>query len=196
MSLLIVLEGIDGSGKTTLAKGLESYYSNKGKKVFRTFEPTKSLLGNTIRNNDIGDNRAETLLFVADRICHTKEMKEKMDEGYVVICDRYFSSTLAYQSATTTDSKYPDEFIRKLNSEFFDVPDITFLVDIDPEIGSKRVNTRGEELSRFEKLTFQKAVRSNYLKIAEEMKFTILDGSKTPEEVLSDAIEQLKKLEA
>ena len=167
--LFIVLEGIDGSGKTTLRDGICDSLKGMGFDAVPTAEPTDGRLGSILRNGGTDNPLAEALLFVADRACHTDEIKGLIERGVSVVCDRYYASTLAYQSAGSGGPDY--DLLVTLNELATIEPDITFLLDIDPEKGMSRVDDRGEEKSKFEKLEFQRRVRENYLSIAREKGF-------------------------
>lgn len=187
--LFIVLEGIDGSGKTTLRDGICNSLKSNGFDAIPTAEPTNESIGRFLRDGGTDNQLAEALLFVADRACHTDDIKEKLEKGISVVCDRYYASTLAYQSAGSGGPDY--DLLVTLNELATIEPDVTFLLDIDPEKGMSRVDDRGEERSKFEKLEFQKRVRAKYLEIAEEKGFIILDATLSKETLLSQAMEHI-----
>lgn len=187
--LFIVLEGIDGSGKTTLRDGICDSLKGMGFDAVPTAEPTDGRLGSILRNGGTDNPLAEALLFVADRACHTDEIKGLIEKGVSVVCDRYYASTLAYQSAGSGGPDY--DLLVTLNELATIEPDITFLLDIDPEKGMSRVDDRGEEKSKFEKLEFQRRVRENYLSIAREKGFIILDATGSRETLLSQSMEHI-----
>ena len=189
--LFIVLEGIDGSGKTTLRDGICNSLKNNGFEAIPTAEPTNEKIGRFLRDGGTDNQLAEALLFVADRACHTDDIKEKLERGISVVCDRYYASTLAYQSAGSGGPDY--DLLVTLNELATIEPDITFLLDIDPEKGLSRVDDRGEERSKFEKLEFQKRVRAKYLEIAEEKGFIILDATLSKETLLLQAMEHIRE---
>ena len=187
--LFIVLEGIDGSGKTTLARGLKSQLESvKGWEVVLTAEPTAGPVGSLLREERIDSPRAEAMLFIADRACHTDAIRKLTEEGKTVICDRYYASTLAYQSASGSSPVLDYDLLVRMNESVTMEPDITILLDIDPEVSGGRVDSRGEQKSKFERLEFQKRVRDNYLRIAKERGFSVLDASKSPEDLCSEAM--------
>lgn len=187
--LFIVLEGIDGSGKTTLARGLKSQLESvKGWEVVLTAEPTAGPVGSLLREERIDSPRAEAMLFIADRACHTDEIRKLTEEGKTVICDRYYASTLAYQSASGSGPVLDYDLLVRMNESVTMEPDITMLLDIDPEVSGGRVDSRGEQKSKFERLEYQKRVRDNYLRIAKERGFCVLDASKSPEMLCSEAM--------
>lgn len=184
----IVIEGIDGSGKTTLARRLAA-----GRDVWLTAEPTKGRLGTMLRSGELGDipPAAEALLFAADRSIHTVEIEAELEKGRWVICDRYAGSTVAYQSASMGDAADWD-WLNSMQAHSVIRPDAVILLDMDPEESMARVGTRGEELSRFEKLDFQRRVRSAYLRLAEQFGYIVIDASKGADEVFADAVEALR----
>lgn len=186
----IVIEGIDGSGKTTLANRIAEAVG--GADI--TFEPTKSKLGSALRSGSFGEipPAAEALLFAADRAIHTEEIKKALDSGRWVICDRYLGSTVAYQSASFGDAADWD-WLLSMQSKSVITPDLTILLDIDPEKGLSRVTTRGEELSRFEKLDFLKRVRSAYLRLSEILDYQVVDASQPQEEVAEEVLSIMEK---
>ncbi len=101
--MFIVFEGIDGSGKSSVIARLKESLEASGRKVMVTAEPTDSAVGRLVAETDGLNPETEALLFTADRAIHTERVKKWMAEGYDVISDRYFASTLAYQSAAGMD---------------------------------------------------------------------------------------------
>ena len=186
----IVIEGIDGSGKTTVAKTIAEAVGGAD----LTFEPTKGVLGQALRSGSLGEipPAAEALLFAADRAIHTEEIKKKLDEGVWVICDRYLGSTVAYQSASFGDAADWD-WLLDMQKKSVITPDLTILLDLDPEAGLGRVNVRGEELSRFEKLDFLKKVREAYLRLADILNYHVVDASQSAEKVAQDVLRIMEK---
>lgn len=189
--LFIVLEGIDGSGKSSAVERLKAHLESKGVKVMTTAEPTKGMIGKLVAETDDLTPETEALLFTADRACHTEEMKKWLSEGYAVITDRYFGSTLAYQSAAGMDI----DWLKAINSKVTMKADYTFLLDVDPEVSFARVGKRGEEISRFEKLDYQKKVRAAYLGFADEFEYIRIDASRTADEVAASMISIISKEE-
>jgi len=194
-SLFITLEGIDGSGKSVLAKGLHSQLEQRGGRVVCTREPTDSWLGEAVKRcySEEIDILSETMLFVADRAQHAREIRNWMGRGKIVISDRYHDSTVAYQTVRLA-SRVPDGedgAFRRLVSlgELVGlVPDLTILLDISPKTALKRIGTRGEESSRFERLDYLEGVRKNYLRLASENpRIAVIDASLPPDDVLKQA---------
>ena len=192
--VFIVLEGIDGSGKTTLAKSLKDRLEAKGYKTQLTAEPTSGTIGSLLRSEKINDPKAETLLFIADRSCHTSEIIDLLDKGISVISDRYYASTLAYQSAALEGPSFEYPLLEEMNKAVIREPDITILLDLDPEVSVGRVSSRGEQISKFERLEFQRRVRNNYLKIAEKHNFIVLDASCTQDALCDEAMGHIDRI--
>jgi dTMP kinase len=186
----IVFEGADGAGKSSLCRRIRDELASRGIDAVLTAEPTHEGIGAFIRSGDAGSisQRTEALLFVADRNDHTERISKLVSEGKVVLCDRYFASTVAYQSARLDGDASDREWLIQINRQFIDRPDTTILLDIDPEVGMGRVGDRGEEISKFERLDFQNQVRANYLGLAKEFGFHVLDASRTQDEVFREAM--------
>lgn len=191
VGLFVVFEGIDGSGKSSVCRSIKKILEAEDENVIITAEPTDSDIGRMIRNGENFTPETEALLFVADRACHTVEIKKWVGEGLIVLCDRYYASTLAYQAASL--GKDVDlEWLTTINEKVSIEPDLTFLLDVDPIKGLDRVGKRGET-SRFEHLEYQKKVRENYLEIAEKRGFTIIDASKGRRTVASEVLKIIRK---
>jgi dTMP kinase len=192
----IVFEGADGAGKSSLCRRISEELSSRGLETVLTAEPTHEGIGAFIRSGDAGSisQRTEALLFVADRNDHTEKIKKMVSEGKVVLCDRYFASTVAYQSAKLDGDSSDREWLIEINRQFIAEPDATILLDIDPKVGMNRVGVRGEEISKFERLDFQNQVRENYLRLAKEFGFSVVDASKTQDEVFAEAMGIVEKV--
>lgn len=189
--LFVVFEGIDGSGKTSVCEYTGKLLKESGFDVVITAEPTKDPIGTLIRSSIEGITQdAEALLFAADRAQHTVQIKKWVEDGKIVICDRYYASTLAYQSASFEGESSDMEWLRAMNDRIIMEPDITFLIDVSPETGLRRANTRGK-LSKFERTDYLGSVRDVYLSLAEEKGFTIMSGESPIPENASKAMEMI-----
>lgn len=166
MAPFIVVEGIDGCGKSTAAKALAE---RLGGDVVLTREPTDSWIGAAVRDGgeEASSPYLDALLFMADRAQHTLEIAEWVKNGMTVICDRYYHSTVAYQTASLKGKSLGDNFdwLLDANRRISIHPDITFLLLLDPERALERAGGRGN-LSRFERLDFLKEVQNNYGRLA------------------------------
>ncbi len=173
----IVFEGIDGSGKSSLIEKLDQH------DFYFTYEPTGSEVGQ-IADRIAGENTSPYLdmfLYMADRVSHTEDIRKKIESGKSVICDRYWGSTVAYQSAYDDISL---DYAEEVQRPFILEPDITILFDLDPEVALERISGR-EIRSKYEKLEFLNKVRENYLILAEKHGWVVIDAENTPEEVFS-----------
>ncbi len=174
--LFICLEGLDGCGKSTQAKLLARWLKKRGARVLLTSEPTQSPIGKLLRRSlKVGLGMpplAEALLFAADRAWHVKNVIEPaLEEGTIVVCERYFYSSLAYQGARGV----PQELIWEMN-KFFPQPDLAILIDVSPSVVMKRLKEK--DLDFFERdLEFQKRVRENYLKLFRKLRLPVIQGN-------------------
>lgn len=188
----IVFEGIDGAGTTTQIKKLEERFGTEN--VFRTAEPTSSETGKFLRRMLKGDfkvdERTASYLFAADRCEHIfgkGGVIENTEAGKVVLSDRYFFSSLAYQSVTCGK-----ELPELLNSPF-PLPEYLFYFKIDPEISLGRVTARGEQKEIYEKIGFQKKTAALYDAVMEEYKGEKGNGMKLIEVDASKSIEEISE---
>ncbi len=190
--MFIVLEGIDGCGKTTLLNNLSNFFlSKKTDYLLLTREPTKSKPGLLIRkwlNSKENHTNEEFLeLFVEDRREHLKKISQFIkDENSVVLCDRYHYSTFAYQKAQGISQEKLLSFF-----EEFPIPDIVFILDLPVETALSRISRRSPT-DLFEKKEFLEKVRKNYLDLKQLLSshnIFYLDASKKPQEVQKQAEE-------
>lgn len=193
--VFITLEGGEGSGKTTILKGIIEFLSDKYE-VFSTREPGGSRIAEQIRevilnteNTDM-DELTEALLYAASRSQHLKEkVLPNLKEGKVVICDRFLDSSLAYQGYARGIGI---EKVLKVNEFAVDncMPDLTIYIDLDPNIGLSRIKQNRRELNRLdmEKIQFHQKVREGYLIVAEMFpeRIVTIDGDRTVEEILDE----------
>lgn len=183
----IVFEGIDKSGKHTQAKLLVEHLHKKGEGVIYTQEPSpNNPAGRLIKDwlagkLDLTSGEAITLLYTADRHEHLKRVILPMlAEGKNVVCDRYFYSTIAYESAIFGVSQ---EWIRKLH-ENVRKPDVVIFIDIEPDVSLARKRARPHD--RLEKVELLEKVRDAYRKMAKEEGFFVVNGDRPKEEVFAD----------
>jgi dTMP kinase len=176
----ICIEGLDGSGKTTQAKLLAKKLQ-KGYNAVYTAEPSRGKIGTFIRNSYLyGEKRLssviEALLFAADRIEHVEnEVLPALNEGKLVISDRYVYSSLAYQGAAGLSL----EWIEKVNEHALK-PDLAVFIDVDPNTVLERLKRRK---SVMENLETQQKVRDVYLKFVAKGELVRLDGNRAKDEV-------------
>ena len=204
--LFITLEGGEGAGKSTQIQMLKSALEAMGKEVLLTREPGGSKGGEIIRPLLVSgeadwDAVSETLLFSAARRDHlTHKVWPALQEGKVVLCDRFADSTLAYQGYGRGDKPEIQEIVKKLYKivagDF--EPDLTLILDIDPKIGLKRSCDRaGNTEKRFENMdfSFHENLRQGFLKIASEnpKRCKIINADQSPELVHADIIKLVKE---
>lgn len=155
---LIVIEGIDGSGKSTCAKNLAEKLNSINIKTIYTFEPTHSRYGAKLREGMLSedlDTEEEFLLFVKDRKEHIEYMiKPALEEGYFIILDRYFYSSIAYQGAKGIDINR----IINMHKDFIIKPDIVFIFHLPIDIALNRIISKRGIADRFENETYLKKV--------------------------------------
>jgi len=181
----IVFEGLDGSGKSTQVDLLLKFLREKGEKVHSTAEPTQYLIGGLIKSWIANDWRSSSaclqLLFAADRAHHLeKEIIPLLKKGINVICDRYLFSSLAYGNL---DLDF--DWLLKINEKFI-LPDITFFIDVSPELCLERMKKERFSIELFEKEEKLEKVRKNFLKLAKKFEnIYLIDGEKSREEVFS-----------
>lgn len=194
---LITLEGIDGSGKSTVAEKLQKNFEIKTFKPVFTREPTRgTLTGNAVEKaiQSDTDQLAELFLFTADHAEHlAKIVKPALESGKIVISDRYSDSRYAYQGVTLkTRLENPLEWVKDLHRGWTVVPDLTFLFDIRPEVSIERCGKRGEQ-SKFEKLEFLQGVREIFLRLAAEdpERFIVIDASRSSEYIEKEVTEKI-----
>ncbi len=187
----ITFEGIDGSGKSCVAEAVVNNLLDKGLDVVFTTEPTRTWLGDAVKRSYTEDVSVftEALLFMADRATHTEQIKNWVEGGKIVVSDRYADSTYAYQ-AVRLKELVPDvmNWLIDFSRPFVVEPDLTLLLDVDPEVGLARIGSRDKKV-HFENASFLRDVRANYLHLAKSKKFIVIDASKPLEEVIKMALE-------
>ena len=185
--ILIVFEGIDGSGKSTQVQILKKILADKNLDVVIYREPSQSPWGQKIRENSAFSDsltpQEELDLFVKDRKDNVqKNLKPALAKNKIVLLDRYYFSTIAYQGAKGIDTAK----IRTLNEKFVVRPDLVFILDVDAEKGLQRIQDRKNKDLLFERQDFLVDVRKIFKSFQGDNIFHI-DSEKTPDEI-SDQI--------
>lgn len=201
----ITIEGPDGAGKTTVITEICKWLTTEGHDFISTREPGGIGIAEQIREvilstaNTEMDPRTEALLYAAARRQHlVQKVIPALEEGKIVLCDRFIDSSLAYQGVA-----------RKLGvDEVFEInkfaiqntmPDLTIMLMVEPEVGLERINKNRDaaEINRLdlETLDFHKAVHSGFMSLAEKNpdRIKVVDASQEPSVVVNDVIEVLKK---
>ena len=195
MGKFIVIEGIDGCGGQTQTNLLKKHFGENNI-LFLSFPAYDTNLGKIIddflHKRVVYNKDIELLIFYADILQFKQEILKALSEDKTIICDRYFTSTITYQSL---DNEKSIDKIFKLNDIFnLPIPDICFLLDISAEESQKRkTNEKGfDKLDRNESnLMFLDSVRQQYLKVAKNQifcKWEIIDGHKSISEVFNKII--------
>jgi dTMP kinase len=181
--VFIAIEGLDGSGKTTQANMLSKRLCSKYD-VICTAEPSRYKTGTFIRERCLYEEKrlpveAEALLFAADRVEHVqKEILPALEEGKIVVCDRYVYSSLAYQGSAGLSL----DWISAINASALK-PDFSVFIDVPPE---RVLNRLQRKKSVMETLETQRKVREVYLKFVEKGELAVIDGDRPKEEVAQE----------
>jgi len=182
--LFVVLEGIDGSGKTTISKILVDRLNRLGFKAEYTFEPTDSEIVEVIRGkySEYRDAYIDALTFALDRLLHLKrKVIPLLRDGFIVVSDRYMYSSVAYQAA----SGAPIEWVLLVN-KYALKPDVTIYLDVDPETGLRRRQFKTTRFPEFEVIDFARRVREVYLELVKRGLMISINATRPVEEVYRD----------
>jgi dTMP kinase len=187
--MLVTIEGLDGSGKTTVWEALQDVYPD----ATFTHEPTDSWYGEAVQRSledEAADPLAELFLYTADHADHLEStVRPALERGDLVISDRYYDSRIAYQGASLEDVvTRPMEYIRGIHSAFSIDPHLTIYLDVDPQTAVQR----SDAANKFERERYLAAVRANYERLLdnEPQRFVKVDASQSPEAVL-DRVEEI-----
>ena len=202
--LFITFEGTEGSGKTTLINKVIEYLDSKNIKSIKTREPGGIKIAEEIRNiilninNTQMDKITEALLYAASRRQHLVEkVIPYLEDGYVVICDRFIDSSLAYQGYARgigIDKVYG------INLYATDgvLPDYTFYIDVRPEVGLQRIQKNNREINRLdlESISFHERVYQGYKEVEKKFpdRFININGERDIEEVFLDIKKKMDEI--
>ncbi|MFH1392698.1 MAG: dTMP kinase [bacterium] len=179
----IVFEGLDGSGQSTQARLLHKHIKNsiltkeprQDNKIIKAALSAKKKLAPKILQEFFAQDREEHL---------EKDIIPALQKGKTVVCDRYAFSSFAYGVANNV----PIDYLLEINKDFL-MPDIVFFLDVPPQICMKRIKTRGDKKTLFEKKKTLEYVYENYKCLSRQFNFKIINGKKSIEKVF----EQIKK---
>jgi len=193
--MLVTLEGIDGSGKTTAWEALRDARGGDGFTFTR--EPTDAWYGDAVRRSvgdDDADPLAELFLYTADHAAHLSRVVEPaLADGDVVVSDRYSDSRYAYQGAALADDvPRAMEYVRGIHQPWTRPPDLTLYFDVDPETGAARSGAT----NKFEQAEFLADVRENYEQLVDydPERFVRIDANRAPEAVIEDVEDVLARV--
>jgi len=195
MKKFVTFEGIDGSGKSTVAKLVYKKLKSNGYNVVKTFEPTNTWIGKNVQRciETKSDPFVTAFTFIADRIDHCKKIQRWLDSDKIVLCDRYAESTYAYQGAQMQDLiNNPIKWLQGLSKNNIITPDRTYLFVIDPKTSLSRIQHR-DKLIPFEKAAFLEKVHKNYMLLAKGKRFFKLDATKTIDELVKICYDDIIK---
>jgi len=184
--VFICIEGLDASGKTTHARRLVRDLQKRGFEAICTTEPSVGEIGKFIRKYILQRRKrvpsvVEALLFAVDRVDHVeKEIKPALQEGKIVVSDRYVYSSLAYQGAAGLDIKW----IKGINKLALP-PDLAIYIDVPAEVVVRRLRRRR---SVMERLKIQRKVREVYMRLVKNGRLIPVDGNRPRDEVSKDVL--------
>ncbi len=190
--MFIVIEGIDGSGKTSLSNNLVKKLNELGKISIRFSEPTNYESGKFIRKflkGEVSLSKKEQInAFLSDRENSVKmNILPALEKNQNVILDRYYFSTAAYQAS----EEFSPEVILNLNlSKNFPKPDLLFYIEVQPEIALKRINNRNNQREIFESIEELTKINSNFLTVLPSSKI-LLDGLLSEEELVNSCLKHI-----
>ncbi len=201
--LFITIEGPDGSGKSTQIENIRKFFEDKNIEIVFTREPGGTPIGERIREI-ILDNRfkemdsmTEAMLYAASRAQHVAQIiRPALEAGKVVVCDRFVDSSLAYQGY----GRGLGEDVEIINSFAIKecMPDVTFLMKLDPDVGKHRIeeNRHDQDRLEHEKLSFHQKVYKGYLKLEEKYPDRIvgIDASKGIDEIRDEIYRKLEEI--
>lgn len=191
--LLLAFEGIDGSGKSTQARRFVEWARAQGYEVVSSREPTDGPWGRRIREARFTARLSpedELAAFLNDRKEHVETLiKPALARGAIVVVDRYYYSTVAYQGARGLD---PQALLAQ-NRAFAPIPDLVVLVDLDPKAALERIHARGQGQDLFENLGALTRVRELFLSLVDGH-VAVIDGARDPDSVFADVRGRIQKL--
>ena len=198
--IFISFEGPDGSGKSTQIEYLKDFFREHNINAVFTREPGGTPIGEKLReiildkeNHEMCD-MTEALLYAASRAQHVNELiRPEVEKGSIVVCDRFIDSSIAYQGY----GRNLGDGVRTINELAVDgcMPDLTFFMDLDPEVGKSRISADVQDRLESEAMEFHRKVYDGYMKLAERYKerYVIIDASATREEMRDAVLAKVKE---
>lgn len=199
--LFISIEGPDGSGKSTQIKNIKDFFADKKIDILFTREPGGTAIGERIREIILDNNcsemdyMCEAMLYAAARAQHVAQIiRPAIERGTVVICDRYVDSSIAYQGY----GRHLGKSVKIINDYAIGdcIPDVTFLLKLDPRVGKGRIKDEEKDRLEVEKDNFHLDVYEGYLKLAEANpdRIYVIDASRSIDEIKDDIYIKLEEL--
>lgn len=198
---LLVVEGIDGAGKTTQAKEIVKRLNKDGYNAAYTKEPTDQVIGQFIREKILSGNLdinrlALQYLFNADRVMHMEKIETLLEKGMIIVMDRYFWSSVAYAMADLghVQDWYLTAFsILSFYNQFL-LPDFSFFLRVSPSIALERIKTSGKHNEIYDTAEKLPQIESHYENLMKEFPgvFTIINAERSSEEITSDIVSLIK----
>ncbi len=199
----IVLEGLDGCGKSTQLKRLADTLTQKGETVILTAEPTDFETGAYLRRilseSQNKNMYLQAALFLADRLEHITHpefgIRQHLEQGHTVICDRYYYSSFAYQG-TASDIDWVIDM--NLNCREMLTPDLCVFLDVNPDTCKERIDKVREKPELYEKdVTLMREIRNNFLNVLDKLKdgqnIAIIDANRSLENVEKEIFDYVQK---
>lgn len=197
--IFISIEGPDGSGKSTQIENIKQFFKDKNMDIVFTREPGGTAIGERIRTIILDNNcsemdyMTEAMLYAAARAQHVSQIiKPALAEGKIVVCDRFVDSSIAYQGY----GRRLGEAVAVINSYAVAgcMPDVTFLMKIDPAVGKNRISKEQQDRLESEKEAFHNEVFKGYLELEKENPHRIfgIDASRSIEDIKKDIYSKLE----
>lgn len=199
--LFITLEGPDGSGKSTQIERIRAFFEQRGHKVLVTREPGGTPISEKIRQiildkeNAVMDPMTEALLYAASRAQHvTQVIRPALEQGQHVICDRFIDSSIAYQGY----GRGLGDCVSIINAYAVRdcIPDVTFLMKLDPGIGKERIRVESRDRIEMEALEFHNRVFAGYQELELQFPGRIIgiDASRSIGDISEEVLENIERL--
>jgi dTMP kinase len=201
--LFISIEGPDGSGKSTQIENIRKFFADKNIEIVFTREPGGTPIGERIREIILDnsfkemDYMTEAMLYAASRAQHVAQIiRPALEAGKVVVCDRFVDSSIAYQGY----GRHLGEAVEVINSYAVKecMPDVTFLLKVDPNVGKTRIkaNRETEDRLEHEKMAFHREVLEGYLELEKQYPGRIvgIDASMGIEEIRDEIYRKLEEI--
>lgn len=200
--IFITIEGSDGSGKSTQIKFISNYFADKKREYVLTREPGGTAIGEQIRtlildrSNSEMNAVAEAFLYAASRAQHVAQIiKPALEQGKIVICDRFLDSSIAYQGY----GRGLGESVEIINkyAVMGCMPDITFLMELNPEVSSSRIEKKEKDRLEVEKIEFHREVFRGYMELSKRYPDRIvrIDAGKSINEISVEIRKHLDRLQ-